>query len=219
MLTYSNTCLVPSLDDSNPSEPTGSLSPPFDNAFAAPVSGGFGSLIEEEHELHSAIGGRLHTMTGPHENNVDRILGYHRGQIDKILGLLATRMAGLPHPDRFHALDAGAPLLTHSRRATPPDQPLLLGKLVDLHRHLLWSIEAMLEKDQHAFRDGRLLAEIAQRHDDMAWMLTALLNEDVHAADAELSPIIAFDSPSLRSDVAEQNLDNDGGAQRAAWRS
>lgn len=166
---------------------------PVSSSLSEPLTSGFGSVIEEEHELQTLLRECTRTATGIHGDNIARIFINHLQEIDEILALLYERSDRLPHPLRFTVLKSGLPLPTHARPLSSFAQPLF-GRLVAFHLHLQGGIEKLLIKEPELGGEKQLLKQIAQRHEDMAWMLNALIKEDAPGGDPDILRVVDADA-------------------------
>jgi hypothetical protein len=176
------------------------------------LTSGFGSVMEQEHDLQSSTEGYLGAENGPHSNAIDRILRNQQLRLGDNIGLLEDRYEMLPHPARFHVLRGRPSPLTKSRRATvAPESAGVLPNLVAQHLNVLGKLTTLIAHSSHGDHGELILNEVARNHEEMAWRLTALLKEDESAREREHIPVVAAATgPTVGT--AEGTWENKGGA-------
>jgi hypothetical protein len=188
----------------------GSRLSPERNFTAAPFKSGFGTLLEAEHELRSAIERGIGDADDRHSTDLARILQEHHRQVETIGATLAARFERLPLPARFVALQTGTPMRTHARDARSlPDEGDSLRELARLHDELARQLGRLAEGRsgpavEQSFSDAVL------QHEEMSWMLHALINDRVGTAvePGRRAAAAATQAPGM----SESEWENEGGS-------
>lgn len=199
----------PSDKNPSPDSPAAAAHGPSAAVAHAPLTSGFGSVLEKEHILQSSIEGVLRTAERVRPVDLDRILRHQQARIGTNIVLLEQRNEMLPHPARFLPLHGKHASIPTSRRTGPEsasDGPL--PKLVAQHVTVASDIDALIAHGSNGQRGDIILSEVARSHEEMAWLLTALLQEDRSTRD-RLDQVAPENQPP---GAAVARWENDGGA-------
>lgn len=178
------------------------------NTAQPPLTSGFGSVIQKEHDLQDLTENSLRHVTGGHAVEIDRILRHQQSRLGANIALLEQRYETLPNPERFVSWsDRHHPPAT-PRATEPGDEAELLPDLVARHTSLMADIEALIGCGPDGQRGELILIEVRHNHEEMAGMLTALLKEDATRASFVEE---GSGRPSKSTQQAEENWDNEGG--------
>jgi hypothetical protein len=194
--------------------PFESSSPPASRDTAAPTPG-FGSVMEQEHNLQASTNGFLDSVNGPHASSIDRILRNQHLRLSDNIALLEQRYEMLPHPMRFEALRARSAPLRKARRAVFAMESIgLLPALVAQHVHAIENLGTLIAQTSEGGQAGELiLTEVVRNHTEMASMLTELLKADESARDMLPHPVLAAAiTPAPTPGTNEGRWENEGGA-------
>lgn len=146
-----------------------------------PLTSGFGSVLELEHELQAATRETIAGVEGEHAVAIARVLHQQARRLDGNIALLGQRYEMLPHPARFQALQRErAPDAPVGTRWTDPPADRLggLDALVVLHDGLIENIRRLTAKRPDGQRGALILAEVSRRHEAMVSVLAALIQGD-----------------------------------------
>jgi hypothetical protein len=187
----------------------------------APFTHGFGTLLQQEHDLQTCTADSVGAVTGPNAPALTRMLRYQQTRIGANITLLQQRHETLPQPARFRTMVGGRRPLAGRAADHPDTEPL--AQLVAGHRDALESIEQLTASQPDGQRGDLILAAVARNHEEMAWMLRALAHENDQVRDLEPVPIVAqpatLESAPIVAGpvaVAESRWENEGGPARAA---
>lgn len=175
------------------------------------LTSGFGSVMEKERHLQSAIETYLNDASTPNGGQRDRILRNQHSTLGANIALLEQRYESLPRPARFLA-HPQHPFTTVARRGPAPHDGAL-ADLIAQHSELVTDITMLIALAPDGQRGELILGEVCRNHEEMAWMLSALRNEDDTASRAR-QPEPKTLQPADAA-YAHENWDNEGGHSSA----
>lgn len=147
-----------------------------DHPNATGLTSGFGTLLQEEHRLQTALSSSIAIADDVPAPNIARILRHQHERVAGIAASLKSQYDRFPSPDRFHSVETDDTLLTHrpDQRVSTSHDPLL--QLASQHEELVRRMESLLGHEGHP-RTDTLLGQAVHQHREMAWLLGALFNE------------------------------------------
>lgn len=147
-----------------------------DHHRAIGLTSGFGTLLQEEHRLQTALSSSIAIADDLPAPNIARILRHQHERVAGIAASLKTQYDRFPSPGRFHSVETDAALLTHrpDQTVSMSSDPLL--QLASQHEELVRRMESLLGHEGHP-RTDTLLGQAVHQHREMAWLLGALFNE------------------------------------------
>lgn len=155
-------------------------------------AGGFGAVMEQEHELQSSIGGYRGELHGHLSATIARVLSKQQVALGAIIALLEHRYEMLPPAAQFLALHGRHSPLPPTRRRVPAPEPnSLLRNLIAQHLDLLEDLDSLMARGGSDLQNEIILIEVTRNHEDMAGMLSALLKEDKSLRNRNSIPVIA----------------------------
>ena len=179
------------------------------------VTSGFGTVLQAEHLLSSAIEAAVATLEGIHALPVARILREHLVRVSTVAAALEASYQRLPLPQRFLALKAGIPVRTHGRTNPLPRVALEpLGQLAEAHERLARQLANLAQREQSGDASlGDVFGHASRQHEAMGGTLHAVVSQNAADLRAGAAAPTAPALPDPQAQRRESRWENEGGAQ------